>query len=221
MKFKTFVLMAIIAIGSLFTASCSSDQEITDAAADANLVDEAKGFLTGDIVLSTKATMNGVDKTLLESGCPTKFGFEWSQEDPRTFKVSLLGFTVGAMGMVINYQCDVQTMVLNSWEQKEHSGAGWIKFKGSDGSCWGQKEDGSDFDGDGSAEGSVVKGSWVQGYYNVYTHQIEFQVYYNMMNVASNCFLQTIDKSRTANYVAEKEQYEADLAAYKLAHGYK
>lgn len=86
------------------------------------------------------------------------------------------------------------------------------------GSCWGQNEDGSDFDGDGS-NGSVVKGSFIQGYYNVNTHQIQFVVSYNMMNVRSECFLQTIDKNRINNYAAEFEQYEKDLAEAKKEQG--
>ena len=69
-------------------------------------------------------------------------------------------------------------MVLNSWEQKEYKGDGWIKFKGENGSCWGTEQDGSAFDGDGT-NGSVVKGSFIQGYYNAKTHQIQFIVNYS------------------------------------------
>ena len=156
--------------------------------------------------------MNGVNKTLLPGGCPTKFKFEWSKTDAQTFTISLLDFTVGNMGMIINFKCDVKTMVLNSWEQKEYTGDGWIKFKGEDGSVWGTDTDGS---------ASSAKGSSVQGYYNAKTHEIQFIVNYNMMNVRSECFLQTIDKNRINNYAAEFEQYEKDLAAYKKEHGIK
>ena len=51
--------------------------------------------------------------------------------------------------------------------------------------------------------------------------QIQFVVSYNMMNVRSDCFLQTIDKNRINNYAAEFKQYEKDLAAYKKEHGIK
>ena len=51
------------------------------------------------------------------------------------------------------------------------------------------------------------------------TNQITFIVDYNMMNVRSECFLQTIDKNRINNYEAEFAQYEKDLAAYKKEHG--
>ena len=50
---------------------------------------------------------------------------------------------------------------------------------------------------------STMNGSFVKGYYNVKTHEINFIVDYNMMNVRSECFLQTIDKSRTSKFDAE------------------
>lgn len=209
----TFIsMMVCLVFGFMSLVSCSSDEEITDADANTELVQEATNYLNGEIVLSTNATMNGVNKTLLPEGCPTKFKFEWSKTDAQTFTISLLDFTVGNMGMIINFKCDVKTMVLNSWEQKEYTGDGWIKFKGEDGSVWGTDTDGS---------ASSAKGSSVQGYYNAKTHEIQFIVNYNMMNVRSECFLQTIDKNRINNYTAEFEQYEKDLAAYKKEHGIK
>lgn len=209
----TFIsMMVCLVFGFMSLVSCSSDEEITDADANTELVQEATNYLNGEIVLSTNATMNGVNKTLLPEGCPTKFKFEWSKTDAQTFTISLLDFTVGNMGMIINFKCDVKTMVLNSWEQKEYTGDGWIKFKGEDGSVWGTDTDGS---------ASSAKGSSVQGYYNAKTHEIQFIVNYNMMNVRSECFLQTIDKNRINNYAAEFEQYEKDLAAYKKEHGIK
>ena len=205
--FQSLLFFAVFAF-----CSCSSDEEITNSDANSELVKEATNYLNGEIVLSTNATMNGVNKTLLPEGCPTKFKFEWSKTDAQTFTISLLDFTVGNMGMIINFKCDVKTMVLNSWEQKEYTGDGWIKFKGEDGSVWGTDTDGS---------ASSAKGSSVQGYYNAKTHEIQFIVNYNMMNVRSECFLQTIDKNRINNYAAEFEQYEKDLAAYKKEHGIK
>lgn len=211
-QFKFLALFACLVLGFMSLVSCSSDEEITDADANTELVKEATNYLNGEIVLSTNATMNGVNKTLLPEGCPTKFKFEWSKTDAQTFTISLLDFTVGNMGMIINFKCDVKTMVLNSWEQKEYTGDGWIKFKGEDGSVWGTDTDGS---------ASSAKGSSVQGYYNAKTHEIQFIVNYNMMNVRSECFKQTIDKSRLATFDADKAKYEADLAAYKEANGIK
>ena len=211
-QFKILALFACLVLGFMSLVSCSSDEEITDADANTELVQEATNYLNGEIVLRTNATMNGVNKTLLPEGCPTKFKFEWSKTDAQTFTISLLDFTVGNMGMIINFKCDVKTMVLNSWEQKEYTGDGWIKFKGEDGSVWGTDTDGS---------ASSAKGSSVQGYYNAKTHEIQFIVNYNMMNVRSECFKQTIDKSRLATFEADKKKYEEDLAAYKKEHGIK
>ena len=209
---KNIAFLSLLFLAVFAFCSCSSDEEITNSDANSELVKEATNYLNGEIVLSTNATMNGVNKTLLPEGCPTKFKFEWSKTDAQTFTISLLDFTVGNMGMIINFKCDVKTMVLNSWEQKEYTGDGWIKFKGEDGSVWGTDTDGS---------ASSAKGSSVQGYYNAKTHKIQFIVNYNMMNVRSECFLQTIDKNRINNYAAEFEQYEKDLAAYKKEHGIK
>ena len=209
---KNIAFLSLLFFAVFAFCSCSSDEEITNSDANSELVKEATNYLNGEIVLSTNATMNGVNKTLLPEGCPTKFKFEWSKTDAQTFTISLLDFTVGNMGMLINFKCDVKTMVLNSWEQKEYTGDGWIKFKGEDGSVWGTDTDGS---------ASSAKGSSVQGYYNAKTHEIQFIVNYNMMNVRSECFLQTIDKNRINNYAAEFEQYEKDLAAYKKEHGIK
>ena len=206
-----FCLVTLVSFG-LMATSCSSDEEITQGNADNTLVSEAQSYLKGEIILSTKATLSGVDKTLLPEGCPTKFKFDWSQTDDQTFTISLLDFTVGNMGMIISFKCDVKCMELNSWEKKEYTGDGWVKFKGVDGSVWGTDTDGS---------ASSAKGSSVQGYYNAKTHQIQFIVNYNMMNVRSECFLQTIDKSRLATFETDKAKYEADLAAYKKEHGIK
>lgn len=209
---KNIAFLSLLFFAVFAFCSCSSDEEITNSDANSELVKEATDYLNGEIVLSTNATMNGVNKTLLPEGCPTKFKFEWSKTDAQTFTISLLDFTVGNMGMIINFKCDVKTMVLNSWEQKEYTGDGWIKFKGEDGSVWGTDTDGS---------ASSAKGSSVQGYYNAKTHEIQFIVNYNMMNVRSECFKQTIDKSRLATFEADKKKYEEDLAAYKKEHGIK
>lgn len=209
---KNIACLSLLFFAVFAFCSCSSDEEITNSDANTELVKEATNYLNGEIVLSTNATMNGVNKILLPEGCPTKFKFEWSKTDAQTFTISLLDFTVGNMGMIINFKCDVKCMVLNSWEQKEYTGDGWVKFKGVDGSVWGTDTDGS---------ASSAKGSSVQGYYNAKTHEIQFIVNYNMMNVRSECFKQTIDKSRLATFDADKAKYEADLAAYKKEHGIK
>ena len=208
--FRRIPLLVLSFLWIFLTVSCSSDEELKRADADINLVNEAKSFLQGDIILNTHAFMGNVNKTLLPTGCPTKFNFTWSNTDPQSFTISLLDFTVGKMGMIINFNCAVKTMQLNSWEKNEYKGEGWIKFYGENGSVSGTDNEGVP---------SKAMGSTVKGYYNVMTHQINFIVNYNMMNVRSECFLQTIDKNRIKTYEEDFKKYEEDLKKYKEEHG--
>ena len=208
--FRRIPLLVLSFLWIFLTVSCSSDEELKRADADINLVNEAKSFLQGDIILNTHAFMGNVNKTLLPTGCPTKFNFTWSNTDPQSFTISLLDFTVGKMGMIINFNCSVKTMQLNSWEKEEYKGEGWIKFYGENGSVSGE---------DAKGVPSQAMGSIVKGYYNVKTHQINFIVNYNMMNVRSECFLQTIDKNRIKTYEKDFKKYEEDLKKYKEEHG--
>ncbi|WP_270768746.1 DUF4903 domain-containing protein [Segatella buccae] len=203
---KSFLCLLTVTVLGL--SACSSDDNLEQKDPNAEYVDEAKKILNGDIVLSTKATMAEVDKTLLPNGCPTKFNFKWEKD---SMQLSLNGFTVGNMPLVIYFSCKCKFMQLNSWEKDEYKGEGWVKFKGKDGNVTGDPKDDS-----GVQKGS---GAGVDGYLNVKTNQIIFIVNYNMMNVRSECFLQTIDKSRINNFEAEFAQYEKDLAAYKKEHG--
>ena len=210
-----FILMKLLRISfvlllSFLAFSCESDDEITKEPTSQELVAQAREFLTGDIVLSTHATMNGVNKTLLETGCPTKFMFKWNETDKNTFNISLRNFTVGAMPLKINFDCDVDIMQLNSWEKDEYKGAGWFKFYGEGGHVSSE---------DNAGNPSQANGSHVKGYYNVYTHEINFIINYNMMNVRSECFRQMVDKSRINHFDAEFAKYEADLKEWKEEHG--
>ena len=210
MRFITVkCILCLLAVFSLGLSSCNSDDNLEPKASAQEYLKEAKNILSGDIVLSTKATMNGVDKTLLPKGCPTKFNFEWTSSD--TLKLSLNGFTVGNMPFTIYFHCLCKCMELNSWEKDEYKGSGWIKFKGKDGQVTGDPKDNS----------AVEKGSGatVIGYLNVKTQEINFIVNYNMMNVRSECFLQTIDKSRIKHYEEDFKRYEEELAEYKKQHG--
>ena len=168
-----------------------------------------KEILAGDIVLSTRATMNGVDKTLLKSGCPTKFNFSWREDGMMILNLS--DFSVGAMPFAISFKCATKIMQLNSWEQDEYPGDGWIKFVGTDGNVTTSGDDAED-----NQEGS---GARVDGYLNVNTNQIEFIVDYNMMNVRTETFLQTIDKTRIDRFKEEFAQYEKDLEEAKKDQG--
>lgn len=65
----TFIsMMVCLVFGFMSLVSCSSDEEITNSDANSELVKEATDYLNGEIVLSTNATMNGVNKTLLPGG---------------------------------------------------------------------------------------------------------------------------------------------------------
>ena len=194
-RFDTFMLMCFFMITILGLSACDSDEKITQEPAD--------------IVLSTRATMNGVDKTLLKSGCPTKFNFSWREDGMMILNLS--DFSVGAMPFAISFKCATKIMQLNSWEQDEYPGDGWIKFVGTDGNVTTSGDDAED-----NQEGS---GARVDGYLNVNTNQIEFIVDYNMMNVRTETFLQTIDKTRIDRFKEEFAQYEKDLEEAKKDQG--
>ena len=160
-------------------------------------------------MLSTRATMSGVDKTLLESGCPTKFNFSWREDG--TMVLDLSDFTVGAMPFAITFRCATKFMQLNSWEKDEYPCSGWVKFVGTDGNVTTSGDDAAD-----NQEGS---GARVDGFLNVDTKQVEFIVDYNMMNVRTETFLQEIDKSRIDRFEEEFAQYEKDLEEAKKEQG--
>lgn len=177
----------------------------------AEQMEKAREILSGDMVLSSKWTMAGVDKTLLPEGCPMKFKFQWDSENSHKFRVSANDVRIGGnMPFDINFKCDVTCMLLNSWEKQEYLGDGWIKFRGNNGSVWSTSED-ADI---GSDESSL------EGYYNVDTHQILLIINWNWMNVRTEVFMQTIDKDRINHFDEEYAQYEKDLEEYKKEHGY-
>ncbi|WP_414703204.1 DUF4903 family protein [Proteiniphilum sp. UBA5384] len=198
------LIICLFVVASGFI-SCESDEKITQEPPSDEYLEKAKEILNGDIVLSTKATLNGVDKTLLETGCPTMFNFSWRNDGKMV--LTLKDFTVGKMPMVITFRCATTVMQLNSWEKDEYTGAGWIKFQGKDGNVTTVGENAAD-----NMEGS---GARVDGYLNVNTQQIEFIVDYNVMIVRSECFLQTIDKTRINRFEEEFEQFEKDLQKKK------
>ena len=72
MRFITVkCILCLLAVLSLGLSSCNSDENLEQKDPVQKYLKEAKNILSGDIVLSTKATMNTVDKTLLPQGCPT------------------------------------------------------------------------------------------------------------------------------------------------------
>lgn len=201
--------LIFLASFTMLASSCSSDDDLNKEAPAEEYVTKAKDILSGDIVLSTKATMSGIDKTHLANGCPTKFNFTWKEDG--TMSLSLVDFTVGSMPFAVTFKCSTKFMNLNSWDKDERPEAGWIKFQGKDGNVT--------TDGDDPKDCQSGSGATVDGYLNVLTNQIEFIVNYNMMNVRTETFQQTIDKNRINNFQQEFEQYEKDLIQWKKDNG--
>jgi hypothetical protein len=191
--------------------ACGSDDDLKGEAADSQNVEQARSFLDGNNVIYTVVTINGVNKTLLDGGCPAIYNFKWNNSDRNTCTVELLKMNVGEMPITINFRINVKAVQLNSWEKDEYKGNGWIKLAGDNGTLWFGDGDGSD--------ASVTENSSLKGYYNVNTHEINFIIDYNSMNVKSECPLQTIDKSNVSKFDSLKAQYEKDLAEYKKQHG--
>ena len=90
---KLYFLFSLLMATVIGLSSCESDDSLTNEPPAQEYIDKAKEILVGDLVLSTRATMSGVDKTLLESGCPTKFNFSWREDG--TMVLDLSDFTVG------------------------------------------------------------------------------------------------------------------------------
>ena len=109
---KVILLFSLLMATVIGLSSCESDDSLTNEPPAQEYIDKAKEILVGDLVLSTRATMSGVDKTLLESGCPTKFNFSWREDG--TMVLDLSDFTVGAMPFAITFRCATKFMQLNS-----------------------------------------------------------------------------------------------------------
>ena len=201
---NTKILAFYICLFMMFIGftSCESDDSILKKSPEEVLLEKTKEFLNGPIVLSTKATMNGVDKTLLPDGCPTKFDFSW-KEDGKML-LDLRNFSVGTMPFEITFRCACKMMKLSSWEKNEYRGPGWVKFLGKDGMVSSH--------GDEEADNQQGSGASVLGYFNADTKEINFIIDYNMMNVRTETFLQPIDTTRINRFEQEFAQFEKDLA---------
>lgn len=208
MKSIRLLLSAICTVLVCALASCESDNSLSKQPPAQSDVDMTKEFLVGDIVLSTRATLDGEDKTLLEGGCPTKFGFSWREDD--YLVLSLIDFHVGAMPFDISFRCACKLMKPNSWEKEEYPEDGWVKFSGKDGLVFSSPDEQGD-----SQKGS---GATVEGFYNVFDKKIQFIINYNMMNVRSECFTQIVNKDRINHFDEEFAKYEEDLRKYKEDH---
>ena len=201
-------LSFFISILMMTLSSCNSDDNLQLAPMSSEYTAQAKEVLSGNVVLSTRAFIGDVDLTRLETGCPTKFNFTWQGNE---MEIRLLDFHVANMPFIVNFQSKARLYTLNSWEQKEYKGSGWVKIYGTDGLSKTADRQGKPLD--------QKQGATIQGYYNVLTHEINMDINYNMMNVHSDCFLQKVDKHRIDRYDEEVKQYQADLVAYKKQKG--
>lgn len=205
---KKIIYTLLMLVSSFALTSCESDKE--EIVVPSVNVQE---FLSGDIVLNTRAELNGIDKTILPTGCPSIFNFDWkNMVDPANegvenmLKISMKDFQVGKMPFTVTFECDAKTSALNSWESDEYKGEGWLKFQGMN-------------------NGRIsVAGKWqttsgtVTGYFNVISHEIEMDINFNFMNVQAFIMRQTVDKSRIDRFEEEKAQYEKDLEEYQNSH---
>lgn len=201
-------LSFLISILMMTLSSCNSDDNLQLAPMSSEYTAQAKEVLSGNVVLSTRAFIGDVDLTRLETGCPTKFNFTWQGDE---VEIRLLDFHVANMPFIVNFQSKARLYTLNSWEQKEYKGSGWVKIYGTDGLSKTADRQGKPLD--------QKQGATIQGYYNVLTHEINMDINYNMMNVHSDCFMQKVDKHRIDRYDEEVKQYQADLVAYKKQKG--
>lgn len=209
---KKAALLAMSLLTLIMGASgCKSDDDETLSEA---LTNKAMATLRGDMVVSAKARVNGVDKTLLDGGAPCKFNFTESGNGKMT--VSQQGFKVGNMPFSICFKIEVSLTPVPSLEKSDFTGDGWARFSGTrgriglNGNMPGTAVDTTLTSGDGST---------LTGYVNTETREIQMQVRYSMSNVTVDIPRQTIDPARVGNYEAEKEKYNSDLEEYKKTHG--
>lgn len=208
---------AILAIGLLtLTAAIGGCKSDDDETLSKEQTDKAMATLQGDIVVSAKARVSGVDKTLLDGGAPCLFSFAKSGEE--TMIVSQEDFKVGNMPFSICFKIEVSLTPIPSLEKSDFSGDGWVRFSGKRGRIGlnGQMPD-------TAVDTTISKGdgSTLTGYVNTETREIQMQVGYAMSNVSVDIPRQAIDPARVGNYEAEKEKYNRDLDEYKKSHGLK
>lgn len=212
MKKTTLLTIGMLAIAAAFNG-CKSDDDTT---LSREQTDKAIATLKGDMVVSAKAKVNGVDKTLLDGGAPCLFSFAQSGEE--TMIVSQEDFKVGNMPFSICFKIEVSLTPVPSLEKSDFSGDGWVRFSGRRGRIGlnGQMPDTAVDTTIGDGDGSTLT-----GYVNTETREIQMQVGYAMSNVSVDIPRQTIDPSRVGNYEAEKDKYNSDLEDYKKSHGLK
>ncbi len=206
----TLSFLLSLLIITLTLPACTTDDDDTLSQAQ---IDATRSILSGDIVVSAHATVNGVDKTLLDSGAPAKFSL--SPADPSTtIHLYQNNFQLGKMPFPISLGIDLTISPLLSLESGMFSESGWVRFHGRRGviSITGQLP-ATTVDTTQSGDGTTIT-----GYVNINTREIQFNISYAMMNVEVAVPRQTIDPTRADNYEDEVRQYEDDLNQYKKDH---
>lgn len=206
---KKMALLAFAAILAIGQTGCKDD---TDETLTQEQKDAATSALEGDMVVSAHASVNSVDKTLLDGGAPCMFHFEKTGDGRLT--MSQDNFKIGNMPFGICFKIEVELKPLLSLESQV-IGDGWIRIEGKRGRI--------SVDGrmpDSAVDESVTgDGSTVTGYVNPATSKIQMSVTYAMSLVRLRVPEQAIDPSRVENFEAEKAKYEEDLEEYKKSHG--
>jgi hypothetical protein len=205
---STALLVAAVCLMGL--AACSSDDDVTSPKELKQMVAEARGFLTGDIVLNIRAFREGDDKTLLTTGCPIIYGFTWDA-DGDTLNIDMKDFTMEGMPYTIkSFACDVKFTSISLFDKDEYPDAGWVKFEGKDGYLRMES-----YVPQMPSVDKQIDGSSMAGFYNVRTHAINFRVDFNQMLGTATAIEQTVDKSRLAHFDEDKAQYEEDYEKAK------
>ena len=209
MKLKTILSLSLVTLTLAYgLASCSKP---SGPMTEAEKIESAQTFLTGDVVLSARAFMGEKDLTGLETGAPMKYHFEWKAGN--TLHLKLDGFSVGKMPLQLFFEADLKPVPENQWEKKEMPGDGWIKLYADNGV--------SSFTPISPNMPKLPNGTGgkVTMFVNAETHEIQFNLDFNVMDIKTEVYRQKVDPSRVKNFEAEKKKFEEDYAAWKKAQG--
>ncbi len=193
-----------VLVPSLLT-SCAADDEDYENFEHNNNDLLRNHIFNGEYVMFTKVTVNDVDKTLLDDGCPTRVAFSWDMD---SLQFNIPEMKIGNMPFAISFRINCAITELNSWEVDEHLGGNstWVKFEGSNGYV--------------STGGALQpNGSSIKGFYNIPENIVEFEIDYNVMNVRTICERQNIDLERVRDYDSEMKKYMEALSEIKKDNG--
>lgn len=208
MKLKTILSLSLVALILGGLASCSKP---SGPMTQTEKIESAKTFLTGKVVLSAHAFMGEKNLTGLKTGAPMMYNFEWKADN--TLHLKLDGFSVAKMPLRLFFDADLKPVPENQWEKDEMPGDGWIKLYGDNGVTSLTAISPKMPKMPGGTGGKVTM------FVNAETHEIQFDLNFNMMGIKAEVFRQKIDPARVNNYEAEKKKFEEDYAAWKKNQG--